>query len=130
MNTQVTRTEVAVINVAPMIDVLLVLLIVFMAIAPQRSVGLDALVPGLPQDSALAPEDPVVLEIAANGDYRLNSDDVGHAGLVDRLRDIFARRAHRLLFVKADEQLEFRTVAEAIDNARRAAVDRVALMPR
>ena len=72
----------------------------------------------------------MVLEIARNGLYRLNSDPIGHSTLSDRLQALFSRRSERVLFVKADEDLDFAVVAEAIDSAHGASIDRVALMPR
>jgi biopolymer transport protein TolR len=131
MNVSSVKSGCAVINVTPMIDILLVLLIVFMAIAPQKAVGLDALLP-LPDRSTIneAPEDPVVLEIDASGRYRLNTMPVQIGGLAERLSGIYSRRAERVLFVKAAPALEFHTVADAIDIAHGVAVDRVALLPR
>jgi len=130
MNMNATR-EQAVINITPMIDILLVLLIIFMAIAPQQAVGLDALIPNSQQTaSGGAPENPVVLEIDSRGDYRLNSTPVDPTNLAPRLTAIYALRAQRILFLKATPGLEFHTVATAIDIAHAAAIDRVALMPR
>jgi biopolymer transport protein ExbD len=121
----------AVINLAPMIDVLLVLLIVFMAIAPDRQTGLETAVPRNSQDGANpAPENPVVLEIAADGSYRLNSQEVPRRLLRDRLKTVFERRSEHVLFVKAADSVEYSAVAAAIDTAHGVQIDRVALMPR
>ena len=121
----------AAINITPMIDVLLVLLIIFMAIAPDRPTGLSATVPQNPQDRArLAPENPVVLEIAGDGSYRLNSQEVPQWLLHDRLISVFERRGEHVLFVKAADNVEYSAVAAVIDTAHGVKIDRVALMLR
>jgi biopolymer transport protein ExbD len=122
----------AVINMTAMIDVLLVLLIIFMAIAPDQLTGLDAAVPQNSQNRAnLVPENPVVLEIAADGSYQLNSQHVPQWSLHDRLTSVFERRAeHVLFFVKAADSVEYSAVAAVIDTAHGISIDRVALMPR
>ena len=131
MNTAANTGARAEINVTPMIDVLLVLLIIFMSIAPRQAVGLDALAPSSALSSTPEPPDnPVVLEIASDGSYLLNTTRIAATALAERLSEIYARRAQRILFVKAAPDLEFQTVATALDIPHTAAIDRVALMPR
>jgi biopolymer transport protein ExbD len=110
---------------------LLVLLIIFMAIAPVRSSGPDAAVPRNSTDNPQSAQDkPVVLEIAGDGTYLLNSQVVARSSLRERLISVFSRRSERVLFVNATPALEFGVVAEAIDTAHGANIDRLALTPR
>ena len=120
------------INITPMIDVLLVLLIIFMVIVPVVSKGESALAPKPATQSVQGPYDPIVLELMAGKgsepDYRINSQAVAKLDLPARLAEIYATRADRVLFVKADDRLTFTQVAEAIDAGHAAGVDHVALI--
>ena len=122
------------INVTPMIDVLLVLLIIFMVIVPMAPRGETAAVPQPPRGDATR-ESAVVLEVLkGSGDaaqFRINQQDVSLQDLRARLADIYANRAQRVLFIKADDQLSFRQIAEAVDISHAAGIDRVGfLTPR
>jgi len=75
-------------------------------------------------------KNPVVLEITADGSYRLNSQAVAAASLGDELSSVYSRRGDRVLFVKAAGDLEFAAVAGVLDIAHGANVEHVALMPR
>jgi biopolymer transport protein TolR len=119
------------INVTPMIDVLLVLLIIFMLIAPVLPRGESASIPQ-PARAETVRGDPVVLELlrgaGGNVGFRINRQEISRNDLPARLAAIYANRAERVLFVKGDDGLVFAEVADAIDIAHSAGVDRVGLI--
>ena len=120
------------INVTPMIDVLLVLLIIFMVIVPITSKGESALATTPALHADLTPDTPVVLEILSGprgmANFRINHQRVSRQDLPARLAAIFANRARRVLFVKGDDQLAFTQIAEAIDISHAAGIERVGLI--
>jgi biopolymer transport protein TolR len=119
------------INMTPMIDVLLVLIIIFMVITPLTPKGLEALVPQPPPPNQKPNQSDlrtVVIVIDKDHKMQINSDPVTEDRLQGRLEEIFKTRAERVVFVKGDPSLDFQWVAKAIDIAHGAGIDKVGLM--
>jgi len=119
------------INVTPMIDVLLVLLIIFMVIVPAISRGEAAAAPQ-PAKGNAGSGNAVVLEVMKDGanavKFRINEQAVAHGDLQARLSAIYANRARRVLFLKGDDTLSFTQMAEVIDIGHSAGIDQIGLM--
>jgi len=119
------------INMTPMIDILLVLLIIFMVITPLTPHGLEALAPEPPDKKNQPPPDQdrtVVIQIDKDKKLKINQEDSDFDQLGPRLEQIFKTRAERVVFVKGDPDLEYQSVARAIDIAKGAQIDKVGLM--
>jgi biopolymer transport protein TolR len=119
------------INMTPMIDVLLVLIIIFMVITPLTPKGLEALVPQPPkadQPQTQADQRTVVIVINRDKSMSINQEPTDEQRLGPRLEEIFKTRAERVVFVRGDNDLEYQYVAKAIDIAHGAGIDKVGLM--
>lgn len=120
-------------NITPLIDVLLVLIVIFMFIVcmfPSR--GLDAEIPH-PAKYARTSESAIVIQLCADSPseaprLKINDENVSWNDLKDRLQKIYLSRTERVAFVRGDDDMDFRYVAEVVDLAKSAGVYHVALL--
>jgi biopolymer transport protein TolR len=121
-------------NVVPLIDILLVLLIIFMVITPLTPKGLDTLVPQPnpnQQQNQELENKTVVVQVLKTGlqtTLKINQEDANWNTLGPRLEEIFKERADKIAFVKGDHDVLFLEVARAIDIMRGAGIDKVGLI--
>jgi biopolymer transport protein TolR len=115
------------INIIPLVDVVLVLLLIFMLTAPMMYRGIDV---NLPRAAAkpTAVEERMVLTVTKERGYFLNDHRVTQAGLEDALHDAFRSRTDKTLYLKADAGLSYGAVIEAMDRVRRAGIERLGMV--
>ena len=123
-------------NVTPLIDVLLVLIIIFMVIvAESKEKGLEAQIPQPSSETVSPIVRTIVIQLAEpkSGEFpilKINQEELAWPDLKAKLQDIFKQRAERVAFVQGDDNVDFEYVADVIDTARDAGVARVGLLPK
>ena len=120
------------INVTPMIDVLLVLLVIFMIIVPMSRKAIDTQLPD-PNPQPAQPNanpDQIVLEVLPDDKYAINKEPVEKAKVFERLKSIYDPRPEKIIFVKGDTMSIYANVVWAMDQARGAGVKVIGLAPK
>jgi biopolymer transport protein TolR len=120
-------STLAEINIIPLVDVVLVLLLIFMLTAPMMYRGIDV---NLPRAAAkpTAVEERMVLTVTKEQGFYLNDRRLTPTGLEDALRDAFRSRTDKTLYLKADAGLSYGAVIEAMDRVRRAGIERLGMV--
>jgi len=120
------------INVTPMIDVLLVLLIIFMMVIPMSRKAIDLQLPDPTPDNTNSgpPPSQIVLEVLPGGTFRINTQPVAKADLQKTLKEIYDPRPDKIIFVKGDPAVKYSDVISAMDAARGSGVKVIAMTPK
>ncbi len=117
------------INVTPLVDVMLVLLIIFMVTAPMLHQGVSVTLPRTATTNLPASiEDPVILSITREGAYYINETPVARGLLRERLRAFLKTRKDRTVFLKADRALSYGTVVETLDILNRMGIENLGMI--
>ena len=126
-NGGLTRSDI---NMTPMIDILLVLIIIFMVITPIAPRGLQTQIPqqAVPPPEQRFPSGDIVITVRSGGSILINHDPVELASLEPRLSHIFGSHTNAPVFVRGEKGLEFRQVAQVIEIAKGVGITRVGLM--
>jgi biopolymer transport protein TolR len=124
-NTRATMSEI---NVTPLVDVMLVLLIIFMVTAPMMQQGIDIELPSTKSSGAQTSDQPMVLNIEQSGKILIGEKPVEMKALGARLDAIFSTRKNKDIYIKADKRVAYGIVAETLAEVRAAGITSISLV--
>jgi biopolymer transport protein ExbD/biopolymer transport protein TolR len=131
LNTKVLAGPVAEINVTPMVDVMLVMLIIFMVITPMLSKGVSVDMVKTKNPIAMQnadKEDAVIVAVTRDGKTYLGSNQTAADQLPQKVKDLLTNKLDKTVYVKSDARARYEKVVEVIDNLRAAGVDQLGLL--
>jgi biopolymer transport protein TolR len=123
-----SRTVLSEINVTPLVDVMLVLLIIFMVTAPMMQQGLDVELPETRNSGVPTTDEPFVLVINKGGELRVGDRTLGLQGLAAKLEAIFSTRKNKQVYIQADKAVDYGTVAAVMGEVRAAGIFSIGLI--
>ncbi|MBI4620915.1 MAG: protein TolR [Desulfobacterales bacterium] len=118
------------INVTPLVDVMLVLLIIFMVTAPMLQQGIDVNLPKVAAKDIPAKEEKVVLTITKNGEISINEHPVELSGLKENLEKIYETRISKEIFLRADETVPYGFVVKAMSEIKEAGIEKLGMITK
>ncbi len=116
-------------NVVPLCDVLLVLLIIFMVITPMVQKGIDIKLPETTADTSATPQGLIVLTLKKDMTVMINQEQISLEMLPGRLRNLYATRQDKTIFIRADAKVPYARVVDLIDIAKGAGVEVTGIIP-
>lgn len=123
-----SRAVMSEINVTPLVDVMLVLLIMFMVTTPLMQQGIEVDLPKTASSGVAPKEDPVILTIAADGRLSINKNNIPFDQLEQRMKSIFGNRKNKEIYIQADQKVDYGRVAGAMAELRAAGITKLGLI--
>ena len=122
------RGTMSQINVTPLVDVMLVLLVIFMVTAPMMQQGVQVNLPKAETKALPAPEESVVVSIERSGKVFINSAEIPASDLRSKLSDMFAARTKKEVFLKADTEVPYGEVVKTMAEIKGAGIERLGMV--